>query len=157
MKYYLTLLGTLLLFGQLQAQSTEELNAVKNLLLQQHPDLDTKDKIIAFNVWSASDKTSRECNQAFEKVCATYQHAKLQGGRRGVIVLLFNRDQPNEAALIALNKDQVICSYSLNGSDLPAELKRVNKNRIYTSLGETLYSDLSPEQIFSSVQSLITR
>ncbi|MCU0360329.1 MAG: hypothetical protein MUF75_06350 [Bacteroidia bacterium] len=140
-----------------KAQSSEVFQHLKNVLITQHPELDVSNKLIALNLWSVSDKNSRESNKAFEKVCSTYAYAKLEGGRNGVLVILINKDNLDESAVIAMGKDGLQCSYKFNWSDVNTRLQWPEKNYVFKATGETLYADLSPETIFSSFQSLISR
>jgi len=157
MKPVYLILSLFLLGSNLKAQTSDFFQEVKNLLNVSHPDLDLNEKLIAINLWSVNDKNSREHNKAFEKVCSTYAYSKLQGGRKGVVVLLFNKENLDEFSIITMGKDGVKCSLSFKVSDLKNAAQLPSKNIVFNAGGEVVYTNLSSELIFSSFQSLITR
>ena len=157
MKPSILFLSLLFLSSGFRAQTPAIIEEVKTRLLAQHPELDVEEKLVAINIWSSSDKNSRECNKAFEQVCSTYAYARLEGGRRGVLLVLLNKENLDEMALLAVGKDGLVCSYSLKASDIASVSDLPKKNIVYNSKGETVYTNLSTDQVFTSFQSLITR
>lgn len=148
----------LLVFGTgLHSQNSQMCKEIKQALQNRHPELQLEDKILAVNFWSVSDENSRKANAAFEKACSTYVVAKLKGGRKGLVVVLVNKDNLNDFSVVSLNKEGIKCCYSFQLSDLPEQSLNASKNQVFDANGNLLFSNLNPEQIFSSIHSLITR
>lgn len=143
--------------GNSLAQNSETLYTIKELIRIQFPQVETENKLIAINIWSPSDNESRACNQAFENTFNTFKDARLKGGQRGLILVLLVKENLDPTAFTLLKKDGVQCAlvYSLSDAGNPSLFKY--KNAVFASDGEVLYKNLYSDNIFSSVQSLITR
>jgi hypothetical protein len=137
------------------AQSDVYLN-LKKLIRETHPELNTDNKLIAFNVWSVDDAKSREANKSFEKVIQVYQNARLKGGLKGIIVVAINKDELSSSANIAFSKDGIAQSISVKLSDLEL-IQPGNLNSVFDSNGTEVYKNLDPSEVYSSVNKLVTR
>jgi hypothetical protein len=156
MKRLMMTLSVLFVSFCLQAQTDLYLK-IKKILQQTHPALITDSKLIAINIWSANNDNSRDANKSFEKAYNVYQVAKLKGGLRGLVVVTLNLDNLSSDAVITLGKDNITKSISLK-AEAVKELEVYGiENIVFDSNGTRVYKNLSPLQIFSSIQSLITR
>jgi len=115
-----------------------------------------KDKLIAVHYWSCSDVTSRSANAEFEKVAKIYQVARLKGGRLGLLVVLVNLNDPVAEADIALGKDGVVKALSLRASEV-GTAQPAGTNFIFDSSGQQVGTNIPAEQLFNSINQLITR
>lgn len=122
-----------------------------------HPEISTENRLIAYNMWSVSDAESRDANKSFEKVYRTYEYARLSGGRRGIVVLVVNKDNLTGTAVITLHKDGVDKCLSVKAEDLPEISAGAATNMVFDSNGNEVYRDLPAASVFSSIQKLITR
>lgn len=129
---------------------------LKTLLKETHPEVITADKLIAFNVWSVNDAESREVNKGFEKAYKVYESALLKGGKKGIIVISFNKDNLTSDAVIAYSKDGIVkvIPYKMNEITLP---EASISNAVYDSTGEEVYKNLNASNIYTSIKHLITR
>jgi hypothetical protein len=157
MKHIIFSFALLVLTTSLRSQNSQLFNGVKQILLTRHPEVQLEDKLIAVNFWSVSDETSRKANAAFEKACSTYSVAKLKGGKKGLVVILLNKDNLDDLSVISLNKEGIKCCYSFKLSDLQKQSLSEPGNLVFNANGDLLFSNLSVDQIFSSIHSLITR
>ncbi len=157
MKHIVFSFALLFLSKGIHSQNEQLFKGVKQLLQTRHPELNLEDKLIALNFWSVSDESSREANLAFEKVCSTYSVSKLKGGKKGLVVVLLNKDSLDDLSVITLNKEGILCSHSLKLSELQKQTLIETKNVVFNSNGELVFSNLPNDQIFSSIHSLITR
>ncbi len=157
MKTTLLLFSLLFIGKSFQAQDVSIYSDVQSLLIKQHPEISLNDKLIALQIWSSSDESSRACNKAFEKAYTTYYMSKLKGGTKGLIVLVFNKENLDEMSVITLGKDGIKNCLSHKLSDLNTSKLNNETNLVYDSQGKLIYSNLSSETIFSTFQSLITR
>jgi len=137
-----------------QAPSFAEL---RQLIYASNPDLEITDHLIAFNVWQIGDADSRLTNQAFEKSFSVYEQAKLKGGSKGLIVILFNRDNLSSEAVIVLQKDGVKRVLSLPVNAISSAKLGSHKSGVFSSDGKLLQVDLAAENVFNFIHSLITR
>lgn len=140
-----------------QAQNAETFYAIKELFRIQFPQIDTEDKLIAINIWTPSDNESRASNQAFDNAHSTFRAAKLKGGEKGLVSILLVREKPDPSVLSLLKKDGVQCSpvYYLFDAGNPALFEF--KNAVFDSEGNLVFKNLYSDNIFNTVQSLITR
>lgn len=136
---------------------TEAYVKLRKAIAESHPEIVLDNKLIAFNIWSVSDPESREANKSFEKAYSVYEYAKLKGGPRGIVIATVNTDNLTGAAVITLNKDGVSKSISLKAEDLRELISSGNKNMVFDSNGNQVYTDLPVSTIFSSINQLITR
>ena len=157
MKTTLVIFSFFLLSFTLKAQVSADASAIRSLIQSRHPELSVKDKILAVNIWSEKDQKSRSCNKAFEKSYLTYWTSKLQGGSKGLIVILFNTENLTEFAVITLGKDGISKSLSYPVSDLDVKPGSFKNNAVFDSKDHLLYKELEPETIFETFHSLITR
>src|SRR3954464_14239399 len=79
---------------------------IKNNLRENHPEINTADKLIVFTTWSANDLTSRETNKDFDKTYGIYEFARLRGGLNGMVAVAISRDASGASAII-LGKDGI--------------------------------------------------
>jgi len=127
---------------------------LKEELKNEHPEINFENKLIVLNVWSVNDINSREANVQVNKACIAYEFAKLKGGLKGVIGVIFckNRDQKTET--IILNKDKVTKPIILkNISD--QDLSNIS-NVIFDSNGNIVSKNITSD-IFEEIHKLITR
>ncbi len=156
MKKLLLFFSTLFLATNINAQS-ELYIKIKKTLQQTHPELLTDNKLIALNIWSLEDIDSRETNKSFEKAFQVYQVARLKGGLRGLVFVTLNLDNLSSAASVALSKDGVLHSISLQADEVEALRSYEIENIVFDSNGNSIYKNLQPSTVFNSIQSLITR
>ena len=145
--------ASLSFFGMAQINFYQK---VKNLINITHPEINTENRLIAFNVWSVDDSESREANQSFEKAYSVYEYARLKGGSKGIIVVSFNKDNLSSSAVISYNKDGIFKIIPFKVTDLEG-LNEGTSNLVFDSGGNEIYKNLSAQNIFSSIQHLITR
>lgn len=125
----------------------------------------TKEKIdsrlIAVNLWSVNDKSSRELNQEFEEAYKTFEYAKLKGGNKGIIVLNINLDNDVVNADITLKKDGItkLMKVSNDNTEIINAFKGKNPgyNIVFDDKGNLVYENLIQGSVFTSIQKLITR
>jgi len=137
------------------AQNTTCQN-LRKLINERHPEISMENKLIAFNVWSQENIESREANKAFEKTYSVYEHARLKGGSKGMVVVAVNKENLSGEAVITFTKDGISKMISLKLSDLEG-LESGTFNGVYDSNGNEIYKNLSSQAIFGSINHLITR
>jgi len=157
MKYIVFSFALLFLSNSIRSQNEQLFKGLKQTLQTRHPEVQLEDKLIAVNFWSVSDESSRKANASFEKACSTYSVAKLKGGKKGLVVILINKDDLDDLSVISLNKEGITCCYSFKLSDLQKQSLGEPGNLVFNANGDLLFSNLNPEQIFPSIHSLITR
>ena len=149
-------LGTLLS----QAQ-TNLYNKLNSFLATQTKEVLVNQRLIAINVWSSTDKNSRDLNLEFEKAYKSFDYAKLKGGNKGIIVLNINLDNNSISGDITLKKDGVskIISIPSDNIEILKELKgkAAGYNIVFDSNGNMVYENLKTGFVFNSIQQLITR
>lgn len=118
-------------------------------------------RLIAINVWSVSNKPSRQINAEFEKVYKVYEFAKLKGGNKGIIVLNINLDADAVATDITLEKDGIKKSIKVSKENIEIinslKGKAAGYNVVFDENGTIVYENLVEGTVFSSIQKLITR
>jgi len=129
---------------------------VKKLISEIHPEISTENKLIAFNVWSIEDPDSREANKSFEKAYTVYEHARLKGGSKGIIVIAVNKNNLTSEAVITFAKDGIIRMIPVKWTELEGIGQGLN-NCVFDSSGNEVYKNLSAQNVFSSINHLITR
>lgn len=152
---------SIFVLGSIVANAQSDLyNKLNSFLTNQTKEI-VANRMIAINVWSSSDKTSREINAEFEKVFNTYDYAKLKGGSRGIIVLNINLDQDAVNSNITAKKDGVTRSITIpsDNSEILKELKDkpTGYNIVFDSSGNVVYEYLTSGNVFNSIHQLITR
>lgn len=150
------LFGLFVIFCVTVNAQTESYNKLVEALHESYPMLNLNNKLIVVNPWSLSETGSRELNKAFAKALATFEVAKLKGGRDGMIVVALNTTDSGPEAKIALKKDGaekliLIDSKELNENGL------FTGNAVFDSNGTIIYSNLESADVFPSIQKLITR
>jgi hypothetical protein len=141
----------------LYTAQTDLYTTLKKTIEFSGPEINMDNKLIAFNVWSTDDEQSRETNKNFEKAYTVYEHARLKGGRRGILVVLVNKDNLSGTAVITLHKDGVTKCISVKAEDIPEISATANKNMVFDSSGNEVYANLPAASVFSKIQQLITR
>ncbi len=125
---------------------------IKEAIALENPKINFDEKLLALNVWQASDSESREANKEFDRMYKIYEFAKLKGGLKGVVVAQLNIS--DETASIILNKDGIVKLIPIK-MDI-GELKS-RKNVVFNSNGDLVYENLQSQTIFKSFLNLITR
>ena len=126
-------------------------------LKENHPEISISDKIVTVNFWSANDQHAREANKSFEKAYKAYIYAKLKGGVKGLIAITINTDANASEAAIVLRKDGIIKTVLFDKAQIKDLGDLQSGNFVFNSLGFEIYKDLKPENIFQSINNLITR
>lgn len=157
MKKIISFLLVLFCYSQSGKAQSELFSDLRKIIFIENPDLLIEDHLIAFNVWSLEDAESRAVNVAFEKTFDVYEHARLKGGQKGLLVILFNVDELSSEAVISLQKDGVTKLISVPLLTLNKEHLRKLHNGIYDANGQVIASDLPAQEIFKTVNQLITR
>ena len=129
---------------------------IKKLLTETHPEIITENRLIAFNTWSLDNAESRECNKSFEKTYGVYEHAHLKGGSKGIIVVAFNKDNLSSDAVITFTKDGITKIISYKFVDLESLDSNI-QNAVFDSNGNEIYRNLSAQNVYNSINHLITR
>ena len=151
----LFVLGTL--FCNAQANLYNKLNSY---LTNQTKEV-AVNRLIAINVWSATDKNSRNLNTEFEKAYNTFEYAKLKGGNNGIIVLNICLDNDVVNSDIVAKKDGLTKTVAISPDNaaILQELqgKNAGYNVVFDANGNKVYENLAPGTVYNSIQQLITR
>ena len=125
---------------------------IKDAISIENPKINFEDKLVAVNLWQASDLESRNANKEFDKVYKTYEFAKLKGGLKGVIVA--NVNVTDQTASILLKKDGIekLISININVPELQGK-----KNLVFNSNGDKVLENIPSSDVFKSFINLITR
>lgn len=160
---YITIFVLGALFSKAQTSLYNKLNS---FLTSQTKEVLVNQRLIAINVWSASDKNSRDLNIEFEKAFKAFDYAKLKGGNKGIIVLNINIDSNKNInstsnANIILQKDDItkVIKVPNDYFEILKEIKGKSSgyNIVFDSNGNMVYENLAPASVFKSIQQLITR
>jgi len=147
--------------GSLAINAQSSLYSKLNSYLTNQTKEVVKNRLIAINVWSVSDKNSRDLNVEFENAFKTYQYAKLKGGSKGIIVLNISIDNDAVNSNITLKKDGVLKTNRIpsDNSSILNELKGkpAGYNIVFDSNGNVVYENLKTGTVFNSINQLITR
>lgn len=148
-KTILLLLVLLSFYGKSQVSLYKQ---IKDAISAENPKINFDEKLIALNVWQASDVESRNANKEFDKVYKIYEFAKLKGGLRGVVVA--NVNLMDQTASILLKKDGIekLITISINSNELEGK-----KNLIFNSNGDKIFENIESTQVFKTFNNLITR
>jgi len=145
------------LFTEAQTSLYNKLNSFLSTQTKQK----VSQRLIAINVWSVNDKSSRDLNKEFDGVYTIYQNAKLKGGNKGIIVMNINFDGDAVSSDIALNKDGIskIIKVPFDNSEIIKELngKLPGYNIVFDENGNLVYENLKCGSVLNEVQKLITR
>jgi hypothetical protein len=129
---------------------------LKTLLQETHPEINTTDKLIAYNIWSVNDAESREANKGFEKAYKVYESALLKGGKKGIIMVSFNKENLTSDAVITYTKDGIVKVIPYKISETTLSEAPIS-NAVYDSTGNEVYKNLSADKIYTAIKHLITR
>ena len=139
---------------------TSDYNSIISYL-QKNTKENTQNRIIAINVWSASDKNSRDANMDLNNTCNVFSHAKLKGGDKGIIGVVICLDNDDVTSNITLKKDGInnlIIIHSATLSSLAQLSKKPSSyNVVFDSNGNMLFENIAANSIFNSIRNLITR
>ncbi|MBK9283385.1 MAG: hypothetical protein IPM51_03610 [Sphingobacteriaceae bacterium] len=144
---------TLILISSILSAQDNLYTKIKERLKAEHPEINLENKLIAVNVWSAQDKTSRDMNAELNKAYSIYEFAKLKGGSRGMIGVLVSLNEDLSLNDITLTKDKTekaisVVSNGLNVSGI--------KNVIFDSEGTVIQKNLEAG-LFKQINQLVTR
>lgn len=121
----------------------------------------TLNRLVALNVWSANDVNSRSLNKEFDKAYSIYHGAKLKGGSQGIVCVMICLDKNDVAASIAVKKDGVVKLIQANSENKALynliKDKKAGYNIVFDKDGNTVYENLKPGTVATSVNQLITR
>lgn len=154
------LIGTFVLIGfALNAQN--DLHAKLVSFISNQTKEKAENRLIAIHVWTVNDPASRKVNAEFDHAYHTFDHAKLKGGKEGIIVLDINFENDEVNADITLQKDGVTKSIKVpsHNSEIVAALKGKPSgyNVVYDHKGNIVYENLTEGHVFENIQKLITR
>jgi hypothetical protein len=130
---------------------------IKEILLAQHPELSTTDKLIAFNTWSLEDVESRERNKSFDNTYDIYYGARLKGGLKGLVVVSIHMNGTTATAATTMYHDGIRKLVLIDSRSLNEELKGAPVNIVFDSTGNEVYRNLGPSDVGSAINKLITR
>lgn len=152
---------SIFVLGSLLSNAQSNLYNKLNAYLNDQTKEIVANRMIAINVWSASDKNSRDISTEFEKAYKTYDYARLKGGSRGIIVLNINLDKDAVNSDITAKKDGVTKSITIpnDNAEILNELKNkpAGYNIVFDSNGNMVYESLTTGNVFNSIHQLITR
>lgn len=136
---------------------TPTYNQLYSIIKAKLPNMDLSNKIIAINVWSATNKQSREANKQFDKVFQSYENAKLKNGTKGVVIVSCNIDDVTTGSITS-GKDGIVKLININKSEYAALSNvSVGTNLIYDNTFAKIYENVTSDKIFESFQILLTR
>lgn len=154
-KKLLLAISTVFICCSVHAQ-TDLYQRIRIYLEEKHPEINLDNKLIAFNVWSLKSEDSRRANKAFDKAFHVYEHARLKGGSKGIVVLAISKEELTSEVVMALKRDEVTKMISAEPGDFDS-LDAGVFNAVFDSNGKEVYKNLAHEVIYSSVNNLITR
>ena len=129
--------------------------------IQTYTKEDPKDKIIMVNIWSVSDKNSRDGNIDLNNTITIYKNAKLKNGSKGVIGIVICIDNDQVTNNIALKKDGINTLIRINAADVAQSIllngKTAGYNVGFDSNGNVLFENLQNTTFLNSIRNLITR
>lgn len=156
-KIVLNLIFGLLLVSFSSKAQAPSYNQLVSIVQAKLPSLDVYNKIVAINVWSASNAASRETNKEFDKAYKLWEFAKLKNGSKGAVVISCNIDDVTTGN-ISITKDGITKLISLNKADYDfLNNLSAGTNCVYDNTGTKVYENLSADKIFNSFNQLITR
>jgi hypothetical protein len=149
----LLIMVSILIVGYNQAQE-EMYSKLVEQLQKSHPDLVLNEKLLVVNFTNKSGVSDRAVTNELERIATVYEHAKLKGGKKGVVcVELVNTIQ----AEIQMNKDGFVKTKKVIASDAILGNETDYTNVVFTSTGEVVYTNIKTDKLFGSVNKLITR
>lgn len=130
---------------------------LRKIITETHPEISLENKLIAYNVWSVDNAESREANKSFEKAYTVYEMAKLKGGLKGIVVVAINKDNLTSTASITFSKDGLSKMISMKYEDVSDGKSQGTANAVYDANGKPVFTNLSAQHVYGSINSLITR
>lgn len=134
----------------------EKIQAVRNLILNERPDLDLGHKLIFISSWSVNDQSSRGFNKELARAVRVYGQAKLKGGRRGLCGILIDETDDVSMARIVAEKDGFTNLYLSDISRSKIDYS-FTKNILVDGNGTILAKDLNESEVYTIIQSQLTR
>lgn len=149
----LLIMVCLLITGYNHAQEEMYSKLVEQLQKSQ-PDLVLNDKVLVVNFTNKNGMVDKAVTKELERIASVYEHAKLKGGKKGLICIeVIN----NVQAEIQMNKDGFVKTQKVMLSDLNLSASISYNNVMFNSEGEVVYENIKTDSIFGSVNKLITR
>lgn len=144
-------------------EPNQSFNALKQAISRVNPEVDFSDKLVFVSVWKSTDAESREINKEAYRVYRIYEKAKLKNGEKGTVFISLNIDADEHGKTFATGKDGMETAVVYSDLEV-AELLRSKFNIanpqntiVFDKTGSIQYTNLTKEQIFSSIRNLITR
>ena len=139
--------------------------SIRKTITELYPEIDFSNKLLVLCVWNSENNKSREQNKEFNRTAFTYQGARLKGGLKGTVFVSICSDKNKTSFDIAQQKDNLTTAYIIcdeNGFDANGKLQKMTltpttQNIVFDANGDTIYTNLTTETIFTSFNSLITR
>ncbi len=127
---------------------------IKEQIIKEYPKVNLENKLLALNIWSANKPQSKKANSELNTAASTFGYAKLKGGVKGIIAVTICIDTEKSAATIMLSKENLTKILIIEKDNLDvAGLSNI----VFDANGMQIYKDVPAEEIFSSIQKLITR
>lgn len=164
MKAFFILTLVFLLQINLCAQEPDQkFIGLKQVINKMNSEVDFNDKLVFISVWKSTDAESREINKEAYRVYKIYERAKLKNGEKGTVFISLNLDTDEQNRVFAIGKDgldaSVVYSDTQTIDFLHSQFNLSNPQNtiVFDKTGAIQYTNLSKDQIFSSLRSLITR
>ena len=129
--------------------------------IQKNTKENTANKIIAVNIWSVNDKSSRDANIDLNNTTYIFKDAKLKNGSKGMIGISICLDNDEVANNIILKKDGINTLLRVNASELTNTISLTGKTAGYNigfdSEGNLLFENQQNTTFLNSIRNLITR
>ncbi len=161
--FFIITLGFFLNTYLIAQKSNQSFDELKHAISKVNPEVDFNDKLVFISVWKSTDAESREINKEAYRVYKIYEKAKLKNGEKGTVFISLNLDADEHNKTFAVGKDGMETAVVYSDVQL-AELLRLQFNMatpqntiVFDKTGTIQYTNLSKDQIFSSLRSLITR
>lgn len=156
-----TLYIFIFVLGSLLSNAQTSLYSKLNAFIDNQTKEVVSKRLIAINIWSVNNKSSRLINDEFDEVYKSFEYAKLKGGNKGIIVLNINLESDPVNTDITLEKDGITkaIKVSSDNSDIINLLKEkpAGYNIVFDENGNVVYENLSQGTVFSAIQKLIIR
>jgi hypothetical protein len=149
----LLILACMLIIGYSHAQEGMYDRLIEQLQKSQ-PDLVLNDKVLVVNFTNKKGLNDKAVTKELERIATVYEHAKLKGGKKGVVCIeVINTIQME----IQMTKDGFVKTKKVIASDAILGTGPDYTNVVFTSTGEVVYTNITTDKLFSSVNKLITR
>jgi hypothetical protein len=149
----LLIVACILIVGYSHAQKEMYSKLVEQLQKSQ-PDLVLNDKVLLVNFTNKAGVGDKATTKELERIAKVYEHAKLRGGKKGIVCIEFVNTIQTE---IQMNKDGFVKTKKVIASDAILGNDADYTNVVFTSEGEVLYTNIGTDKLFGSVNQLITR